>query len=485
MSTEGNDCSFEREGKICIDLPISVVTSGTNNQVECEDGRGECIVAIIENSSVFERRAECNPRLEAPGGPEMTMEKILESDVPLQSYSVIQCNRNYGGFDSISGGSSMEEYPPSTPRENVVMVPPPTHPFPSSPSFSNQPPFEDGDSSTESDGEQTGPTRRKRSNLKQRTRRSLVLAVEAAGNPPSVLAPVAQPEIPFFLLTEAQQRQYAWALCKNPRFSEDPMGLVDVLISDTPEYLVSELKAKIGKLVFDINGKEVSAEDPANQIGRNLAAQAPLSIHSRETRAREQLQLVVYGQKPSGMVVYQEMRSKVKYKPKVFLDPMTINTFDKLMLQGGEVKDADHADENWVEARKLWSDRAHHFNCTMRQVQGHHPPRLLFTPVSFAKEHLIHEGVLESYCALDFRFGDDTSNDVFGRDAGMQEIVHSRNGEVRCSTRLLGHFLRRMFQIFFLGTTVLHILVPRFIFKLTGRRIFSFHTHYLLTKSLY
>ncbi|KAG0612102.1 hypothetical protein M758_6G001700 [Ceratodon purpureus] len=370
MSTEGNDCSFEREGKICIDLPISVVTSGTNNQVECEDGRGECIVAIIENSSVFERRAECNPRLEAPGGPEMTMEKILESDVPLQSCSVIQCNRNYGGFDSISGGSSMEEYPPSTPRENVVMVPPPTHPFPSSPSFSNQPPFEDGDSSTESDGEQTGPTRRKRSNLKQRTRRSLVLAVEAAGNPPSVLAPVAQPEIPFFLLTEAQQRQYAWALCKNPRFSEDPMGLVDVLISDTPEYLVSELKAKIGKLVFDINGKEVSAEDPANQIGRNLAAQAPLSIHSRETRAREQLQLVVYGQKPSGMVVYQEMRSKVKYKPKVFLDPMTINTFDKLMLQGGEVKDADHADENWVEARKLWSDRAHHFNCTMRQVQG-------------------------------------------------------------------------------------------------------------------
>jgi hypothetical protein len=349
ISAEAIDRAFAtagagNKGEIRIDLPILESSSGEGNQ--SEDGRS------VETSP------ECDPRSEAPGGSlDMTMENpIQEPDVQQQRIrSVVQFVPSFRGDDPGQGGAWMEEEELlSTPRGNASMVLPL---FPNSPSFSDKPHLGSGDSSTDSDGERTGPTRRKRP---QRTRRSLLPAVEAAEHPLP----------PFFRMTEAEQRQYAWALSNDPRFCENPVGLVEELMRDTPEHLLPELRTKTNKLVFDVIENEVGAVEPAVEPANH----APLAIHSRESSAREELQLVVYGRKAGGMVVYQEVRAKAKYKPKVVLDPMTINTFDRLMLQGGEVKDADRGDQDWVEARKLWSERAHHFNYIMRQVQGQCPP---------------------------------------------------------------------------------------------------------------
>lgn len=39
--------------------------------------------------------------------------------------------------------------------------------------------------------------------------------------------------------------------------------------------------------------------------------------------------------------------------------------------------------------------------------------------MSLAEEHLVHEEVSDSYCALDFRFGDGAFSDLYGTDAGV------------------------------------------------------------------
>ena len=359
------------EGEICIELPISESFSGTSNQQEFEDGIGERSALIVENSATLERRAECNPRLEEPGGLEVTLEAIAEADVEHRSSSVIRCIPNFGGVDPVPGGFWMEEAPPSTPRGNAMVVPPPTDPCLSSPFFS-QPSFGDGDSATDSDGEQSGPARRKWSSRALRTRRSLL----------STLPPVVQSDIPFFKMSKAQKRQHAWVLCKDPRFSAlAPEVLVNELMRGTPKGLRVKLQDNTHKLVLDILKMEVGAVAPANQLGRSPAGPIPLPILSRESSAQAQGQLVVYGQRRE-MVVYRE-RTKVKYKPKVVLDSLTVQTFDRLMLQGGEVKDTDHADEDWVEARKLWEGRARHFNDIMRQVQGQHAPLVSFSGRAF------------------------------------------------------------------------------------------------------
>lgn len=349
-------------------------------------------------------RAQCSSPLElAPGATEITIEKTTsESDLQHRSSYVDVCIPNFGGAP-VSGGTCMEE-PLSTPEAKTLDVLPASVPFRNSSSLAPKEKFFEVVDSSDSD-EQISPTpiRRKRSNLAQRIRRSLLsevgFAVGSFVAPLCVVAPVIPPAIPFFEMTAEQKGLHALALCQDPRFEEDPMGLVQELMRGTPKHLQATLMPQTNRLVIEVlrsSGDGVAPVDTANQFicrGPSPASPIPLPLQPVQSdHAREELQLVVYGQKSSEMVVYQEMRAKIiKYKPKVFLDAPTIRTFEKLMLQGGEANDTDRADVDWVAERKLWSDRAHHFNNIMRQVQGQNPPLASSSQTVFFVEAIFHE----------------------------------------------------------------------------------------------
>lgn len=302
-----------------------IAIDNSKSMVMVNDG---CTIMIdltitIPNRPASEQRAECRlstslVELDHPRAAELAMEETT-SELDLQhrsSSDLVQdlCVPIFGGVAAPDRSWTMDE-PPSTPRGNTSAVLPACAPdFLIPPSFTAHETFVGVGDRSDSDGEQPSPTptRRKRSNLTQRTRRSLLPAVDAA-------AAAGIPSVPALGVHAANQLVVCSSRGGGPR----------------------------------------------------PAAPFPGPLQARQNAAsQEEFQLVVYAQKTKEMVVFQEMGPKIKYKPRVNLDPLTINTFERLMLQGGEVNDTDRADEDWVEARKVWSDRAHHFNYVMRQVQG-------------------------------------------------------------------------------------------------------------------
>uniref|UniRef100_A0A7I4D1J3 HhH-GPD domain-containing protein n=1 Tax=Physcomitrium patens TaxID=3218 RepID=A0A7I4D1J3_PHYPA len=355
------------EGEICTQLPMVEASRGTSN-------RHECTVDIEKNCAqpATAQVGESNLGLNNQSASKIATEEIPVGSDDQQTLNrpVIRCIPNFGDVPVLSG-SWMEEDPPSTPRANALIV----HPANvlNSPSFPLE--EESCEDSLDSEDEQTGPSskRRKGPILTRRTRRSLLPVVEAELNdlaPLRIAAPVTPPHFSILEISETQKKQHVWALCQNQQYSEDPMGLVKKLTTGAPKHL---LEAETCELVKDDVEKIFVPEDtPIQKVysRRRTAVHFPQPLNSREFAAEDELQLVVYGQKSNEMVSYRGMRPKVKCKPKVFLDEVTIKTFERLLLQGGEASDADRTDENWAEQRQLWGGRAHSFNAVMRDVQG-------------------------------------------------------------------------------------------------------------------
>lgn len=299
------------QGTITVDLTSPKVTTLAKSGPTCEVG-ADCSFALEQVVDL--------------GALESTMEKTT-SEIDLKHRLVMNVDRsipNLGGFPIADGSNSMDD-PPCTPRDNMLAVVPACEPFLNSESFRpEENAFGGGDSSDSDDDQRShAPTRRKRSNLAQRTRRSLLPAVESAAA--AAAAAAAGPAT----------------------------GI------NTPVAASVRVKQKFKQLI---------CLEPSPARG------SALPLQSMDSDAQEPLPLVVYGQRSTDMVVYQDMMPRFKHKPKVYLDSLTCDTFQRLMLQGGMANDADHADEDWFAARKLWSNRAREFNGIMRRVQGENLP---------------------------------------------------------------------------------------------------------------